>query len=220
MTNIDLNKIEFFKGIDNEKIIADLTKIDYKILKFKKDDIVAFRGDEIKGMYINLKGTLVTEMLKDSGETKKIEELSNGKIMASAFVFGSFNNFPVDIIAKSDVEILYIEKKELLKLLTQDKILLERFLNEISGKAQFLSKNLWESISNKRIDKKLAEYFLNNEKNQIVELNISIKELSEYFNVSRPSLSRVLKELVDNKKIEKIKKGIYKILDRNYLENL
>ncbi|WP_101474140.1 MULTISPECIES: Crp/Fnr family transcriptional regulator [Fusobacterium] len=220
MTNIDLNKIEFFKGIDNEKIIADLTKIDYKILKFKKDDIVAFRGDEIKGMYINLKGTLVTEMLKDSGETKKIEELSNGKIMASAFIFGSFNNFPVDIIAKSDVEILYIEKKELLKLLTQDKILLERFLNEISGKAQFLSKNLWESISNKRIDKKLAEYFLNNEKNQIVELNISIKELSEYFNVSRPSLSRVLKELVDNKKIEKIKKGMYKILDRNYLENL
>ncbi|WP_176837855.1 Crp/Fnr family transcriptional regulator [uncultured Fusobacterium sp.] len=220
MTNIDLNKIEFFKGIDNEKIIADLTKIDYKILKFKKDDIVAFRGDEIKGMYINLKGTLVTEMLKDSGETKKIEELSNGKIMASAFIFGSFNNFPVDIIAKSDVEILYIEKKELLKLLTQDKILFERFLNEISGKAQFLSKNLWESISNKRIDKKLAEYFLNNEKNQIVELNISIKELSEYFNVSRPSLSRVLKELVDNKKIEKIKKGMYKILDRNYLENL
>lgn len=220
MTNIDLNKIEFFKGIDNEKIIADLTKIDYKILKFKKDDIVAFRGDEIKGMYLNLKGTLVTEMLKDSGETKKIEELSNGKIMASAFIFGSFNNFPVDIIAKSDVEILYIEKKELLKLLTQDKILLERFLNEISGKAQFLSKNLWESISNKRIDKKLAEYFLNNEKNQIVELNISIKELSEYFNVSRPSLSRVLKELVDNKKIEKIKKGMYKILDRNYLENL
>lgn len=220
MTNIDLNKIEFFKGIDNEKIIADLTKIDYKILKFKKDDIVAFRGDEIKGMYINLKGTLVTEMLKDSGETKKIEELSNGKIMASAFIFGSFNNFPVDIIAKSDVEILYIEKKELLKLLTQDKILLERFLNEISGKAQFLSKNLWESVSNKRIDKKLAEYFLNNEKNQIVELNISIKELSEYFNVSRPSLSRVLKELVDNKKIEKIKKGMYKILDRNYLENL
>lgn len=220
MTNIDLNKIEFFKGIDNEKIIADLTNIDYKILKFKKDDIVAFRGDEIKGMYINLKGTLVTEMLKDSGETKKIEELSNGKIMASAFIFGSFNNFPVDIIAKSDVEILYIEKKELLKLLTQDKILLERFLNEISGKAQFLSKNLWESISNKRIDKKLAEYFLNNEKNQIVELNISIKELSEYFNVSRPSLSRVLKELVDNKKIEKIKKGMYKILDRNYLENL
>ncbi|QNM14582.1 Crp/Fnr family transcriptional regulator [Fusobacterium hominis] len=220
MTNIDLNKIEFFKGIDNEKIIADLTKIDYKILKFKKDDIVAFRGDEIKGMYINLKGTLVTEMLKDSGETKKIEELSNGKIMASAFIFGSFNNFPVDIIAKSDVEILYIEKKELLKLLTQDKILLERFLNEISGKAQFLSKNLWESISNKRIDKKLAEYFLNNEKNQIVELNISIKELSEYFNVSRPSLSRVLKELVDNKKIEKIKKGMYKILERNYLENL
>ena len=71
-----------------------------------------------------------------------------------------------------------------------------------------------------KVLKLLTSYFLNNEKNQIVELNISIKELSEYFNVSRPSLSRVLKELVDNKKIEKIKKGMYKILDRNYLENL
>ncbi|MEF2601487.1 MAG: Crp/Fnr family transcriptional regulator, partial [Fusobacterium mortiferum] len=44
-----------------DKIIE---KCNYKILNYQKDEYVAFRGDEIKGIYINLQGTLVAEMLK------------------------------------------------------------------------------------------------------------------------------------------------------------
>lgn len=220
MDKIDLKNVELFRGIDPQKLQLDLVGTRYRILKFKKDELVALRGDRIEGIYINLKGEVVTEMLKDNGSSKKIEVLKSGTILAGAFIFGDYNYFPVDIIAKTDVEILYIEKSRFLKLLLKEETVLERFLDEISEKAQFLSINLWKSISNKRIDQKLAEYFLSHEENGEVKLKLSIKELSEFFNVSRPSLSRVLKEFVDSGKIVKVEKGNYRIVDREYLEEL
>ena len=220
MKAIDLNKIELFEGLDLDRIQRELSEIKVKILKYKKGENIALRGDRIKGLYINISGTLVSEMLKENGESKKIEELKSGMILASAFIFGKFNFFPVDLIAKTDVEILYIEKNEFISLLKKDEKIMERFLDEVSEKAQFLSHNLWESISNKKIEQKLAEYILSHEKDGILEMEITIKELSEFFNVSRPSLSRVLKEFTDTGIIERMKRGSYKVLDRDYLESL
>lgn len=220
MKGIDLNKIELFEGLDLDRIQRELSEIKVKILKYKKGENIALRGDRIKGLYINISGTLVSEMLKENGESKKIEELKSGMILASAFIFGKFNFFPVDLIAKTDVEILYLEKKEFISLLKKDEKIMERFLDEVSEKAQFLSHNLWESISNKKIEQKLAEYILSHEKDGILEMEITIKELSEFFNVSRPSLSRVLKEFTDTGIIERMKRGSYKVLDRDYLESL
>lgn len=220
MKGIDLNKIVLFEGLDLDRIQRELSEIKVKILKYKKGENIALRGDRIKGLYINISGTLVSEMLKENGESKKIEELKSGMILASAFIFGKFNFFPVDLIAKTDVEILYLEKKAFISLLKKDEKIMERFLDEVSEKAQFLSHNLWESISNKKIEQKLAEYILSHEKNGILEMEITIKELSEFFNVSRPSLSRVLKEFTDTGIIERMKRGSYKVLDRDYLESL
>ena len=58
---------------------------------------------------------------------------------------------------------------------------------------------------------------LKNEKDGIIIFNNSIKELSEYFNVSRPSLSRVIKNIIEEGVIERIEKGKYKILSREKL---
>ena len=89
--------------------------------------------------------------------------------------------------------------------------------DEISNKAQFLSKNLWESLSNKTINQKLVEYILKNEKDGVFIFDRSIKDLAEYFNVSRPSLSRVIKKFIEDKVIEKLEKGKYKILSKEKL---
>lgn len=148
---------------------------------------------------------------------KKIEELGKGRIVASAFIFGNVNKFPIDLVAKSKVKVLFIEKNEVVELLKSNSKILKIFLDEISNKAQFLSKNLWESLSNKTINQKLVEYMLKNEKDGIIIFNNSIKELSEYFNVSRPSLSRVIKNIIEEGVIERVEKGKYKILSREKL---
>lgn len=220
MEKIKLEEIKIFKKLNLDILWMQLNSIETKILKYNKGDVIAFRGEKIKGLYINLKGNVYAEMLKDNGEIKKIEEIKSGEILASAFIFGKQNYFPVDIVAKTNVEILYIEKKELLKLLKENEEFLLKFLDEISNKAQFLSKNLWESVSKKNIEQKIAAYLLEKEDNNMVELKITLNELSEYFNVTRPSLSRVLNQLIEEKIISRVKKGVYKIEDRGYLESL
>lgn len=213
-----INQTDLFKGVE-EKIFKELIEsIGSKLINFKKDEYVAFRGDIINGIYINLEGVLVAEMLRENGNIKKVEELRNGKIIASAFVFGNVNRFPVDLVAKSDIKILFIPKKELTKLLGNSEQILINFVDEISNKAQFLSKNLWESLASKTINQKLSEYILENEKNGIFILQISIKELAEYFNISRPSLSRVMKNFIEDGLLEKLEKGKYRILLRERLE--
>lgn len=220
MDKLELEKIELFNGLNLEELEQQLSNINMKILKYKKGDVIAFRDEVINGLYINFFGEVSTEMLKDNGESKKIEEIKSGKILAAAFIFGEYNYFPVDIIAKTDVEILYIEKKELLNLLVTNKKLLVKFLDEISEKAQFLSKNLWESVAKKSIEQKFANYLLVNEKNNLVELKITLTELAEYFNVTRPSLSRVINQMIEEKILLRVRKGVYKIENKNYLKSL
>lgn len=215
-----IKETDFFKKLEEREFINIIENCKYKIMTYSKDEYIAFRGDKIGGLYINLEGSLVAEMLKEDGNIKKIEELKNGKIIASAFIFGDINRFPVDLVAKSNIKLLFIEKCELINILQNNLNLLVNFLDEISNKAQFLSKNLWESLSNKTINRKLAEFILEREENGIFILEGSVKELSEYFNVSRPSLSRVIKFFIENNYIEKLEKGRYRVISIDKLRGI
>lgn len=220
MKSSSIQNIDLFKNLTEIKNFKVLEGINYQILSYKKNEYVAFRGDLIKGLYVNIEGNLVAEMSKENGNIKKIEELRNGTIIASAFIFGKNNKFPVDLIAQTDVKILFVEKEELVKLLLSNSEILVNLLDDISNKAQFLSKNLWESVSNKTISEKLSKYILKNEREGVVILDKTIKELAEYFNVSRPSLSRSMKILVDQGVIERVEKGRYRVIDREKLKKI
>lgn len=215
-----IERTELFEEISKKRVEELLKRIKYSILRFKAGEHIAFRGDEIRGAYISLTGELVAEMLKENGDAKRIEEFKSGKLIASAFIFGEINIFPVDLIAKSDVSILFIDKKQLIELFELERAILVKFLDEVSEKAQFLSRNLWESISNKTINKKLAEYIFENTIDDIFTLERSVKELAEYFNVSRPSLSRVIKQFIESGILEKIEKGKYRVVSEEELEKI
>lgn len=212
-----LRKLELFYDIDEKELESYFEDIKYEVKTYECNENVAFRGDEIKGLYANLEGILVTEMLKESGEVKKIEELGSYSLIATAFIFGKMNRFPVDLMSKTTTTIFFIEKKELIKLMKKDDRIMEKFLNDISSKAQFLSNHLWNNFANKTIGEKLGKYILENSSNGIFYQKVSVKELAEYFNVSRPSLSRVIKVFLEENIIEKVEKGKYKILDMERL---
>lgn len=193
-----LVKFKLFKEIDEKELTELFQKIKYEIKKFKKSDIVFFREEKVDGLFIILKGVLSAEMLKDNGDIQKIENLSGGDIIGSAFIFGNENNLPVDLIVLEEGELLHIDKNNLLKSFNTNEKFLINFLNEISDKTQFLSNKVWKSFNNKTIKEKALDYILENTENNRVIFRHSIKELAELFGVSRPSLSRVISEFVEN----------------------
>ena len=112
-----LKETVVFNNIDEDIIKDILEKTKYEIKKYSPNESIAFRGDEVKGLYIILKGTLITEMLTEEGNVIKIEELVPSDVIASAFIFGKNNSFPVDLTAKDEAEIFFVKRKEFLKLL-------------------------------------------------------------------------------------------------------
>lgn len=214
-----LTENTLFRGMDPGEIKVSLKEVEYRVLKYSKDETVAFRGDEIKGLYINLGGELVAEMMKASGEVKKIEDIEGNQIIASAFIFGGKNNFPVDLVCKSSCELFFISKEELLTLISRDRRILENILDEVSNKAQFLSMKVWSSFSNKTIPEKLVNYILKNKREDRITFKPSLKEVANLFSVARPSLSRVVSEFVDEGILEKSEgRNTYRIVDIELLK--
>ena len=212
-----LKETVVFNNIDEDIIKNILEKNKYEIKKYSPNESIAFRGDEVRGLYIILKGTLTTEMLTEEGNVIKIEELVPSDVIASAFVFGKKNSFPVDLSAKSKAEILFVERKEFLKILFSKEKILENFLNEVSNKTQLLTSKIWNSFNNKTIKKKFCDYVKKNQKNNLFSIQ-NLGALAEYFGVERPSLSRVLSDLVKDEKLERIGRNKYKILDKDFFE--
>lgn len=89
-------------------------------------------------------------------------------------------------------------------------------MNSISNKAQFLSKKVWDNFNNKTIEEKLNSYIKENMTGGFITLKVSIKELAEQFQVTRPSLSRALGNYVKDGILEKIDRYKYKILNKDY----
>ena len=206
-----------FKGLTSEEIKDILGKIRYETKSYKNKENIAFRGDKINGLNIIIKGSISTEMLAKDGNIRKIEKLEESDVLASAFIFGTNNFYPVDLVAENKVEILNISRENFLKILSLENRILENFLNEISNKTQFLSAKIWSSVNNKTIGEKFSEFIKNKQKNNELKID-NLQDLADSFGVARPSLSRVLREYIEEKKLERIGRNRYKILDKDFFE--
>jgi CRP-like cAMP-binding protein len=159
-------------------------------------------------------------MVDYAGRVIKIEDIPAPIAIASAFIFGSRNRFPVNVIAISDGELFLIEKQYFLELLMRNDIILVNFLDMISNRSQFLSEKI-KFLNFKTIKGKLAHYLLQKagkEKSSVV-LEMTQNELADYFGVARPSVGRVLGELEEEGYIEAKGKNI-KIIDKDGLADL
>lgn len=189
-----------------------------KTLNFLKGESIFFRGEEVKGLHILRKGTAVAEMLKENGEVNQVEEIREQQFLATAFIFGEKPYYPVDLRAKTDCVISYIPKKELLEIFQTSPETLELFMNDISNKAQFLSQRLWSKFQYKSIGSKLNQYLLEHEVEGVCKFERSLKEMSEFFGVTRPSLSRVLGQYVEQGILKRLARNTYEIIQREVLE--
>ena len=191
-----LTRSPLFKGLETGEIEEILRKIPHKIKKYDPGTVIAQSGEPVEWLILVADGTVKGEMVDYAGRVIKIEEIAAPRALASAFMFGSKNRFPVDVISLTDTELLMISKNDLLKLLKANERILVNFLNMIANRSQFLSEKI-KFLSFKTIKGKLAHYILQKagEDKISVELDKTQNDLADFFGVARPSVSRVLGEL-------------------------
>jgi CRP/FNR family transcriptional regulator, dissimilatory nitrate respiration regulator len=209
-----------FIGLTIGEIESAVSATPYRIRKYRTGTIISHSGDPVSSFILVLSGMVKGEMVDYSGRIIKIEDIPATRAVAAAFIFGSRNIFPVNVVAVTDCELLMIDKDDFLGFLKYNERILANFLDMISNRSQFLSEKI-KFLNFKTIRGKLAQYILQTsgtEKSEIT-LPMTQNEMAEYFGVTRPSIARVVSELEHEGII--ITKGKHlKILDIKRLKEL
>lgn len=209
-----------FKGMSAGAIEEILSAVPCRIRKFKAGALISQSGEPVNSLMIVTSGTVKGEMVDDAGRVIKIEDIPAPGALATAFIFGNRNRFPVNVIAISDGEILSIDKTDFLKLLMRNDIILVNFLNMISNRSQFLSEKI-KFLNFKTIKGKLAHFILQKAEDgrSAIILGMTQNDLADFFGVARPSVSRAIGELEQEGYIAAAGKSI-RILNKKGLSGL
>ncbi|MBA4407792.1 MAG: Crp/Fnr family transcriptional regulator [Bacteroidota bacterium] len=209
-----------FRGISPDDLRELFSRILYQVKTYQKNDLITIGGEICDRLLIIQQGSVKAEMTDYSGKTIKIEDLAAPWPLATAFLFGKENRFPVTVSATSEVEMVSIPKPEFVKLLQMNSLILNNYLNTISSRAQFLSQKL-KFLSFKTIRQKIAHFLLEKagDRLQTVEIMQTQGQLAEMFGVTRPSLARTLSEMSQEGLIE-IDRRTIKIPDKNRMNQL
>lgn len=215
-----LQQAQIFKGLTIDEIETILGSVPCKVRKFRAGSLLAQQGDQVNSFIIVMSGLVKGEMVDFAGRVIKIEDIPASGALASAFIFGNRNRFPVNVIAQSDGELLVIEKNAFLSLLMRNDRILTNFLDLISNRSQFLSEKI-KFLNFKTIKGKLAHYILQSagSSGNSVTFGMTQSELADYFGVARPSIARALGDMEEEGIIEASGKHI-KIVNRKKLSDL
>jgi len=214
-----LIKCVLFKGLKQGEILNILNKINYTITPYNKGDVIAIEGDQCNSVGIILKGTVEIQKLFPSGQVTTINNFHEGNIFGESLVFTDKHTYPATISAMEYSEIMFIERKDIIKLAMLNATVLTNFVAILSKRILMLNDRI-STLSQDSIRKKIASYLLaehRKQKNYTITVPYSRKKMAELLNVPRPSLSRELIKMKDENLIDFDKNEI-KIMNIDLLE--
>jgi len=186
-----------FEGMKISELNKILEQSHFRINEYVKGELVARAGDPVIFMRIVIEGSVKGEMVDFAGKVIKIEDILPPRPLAAAFLFGSQNQYPVNIIANDATRLLSVPKDSFLHMMQNNVRVLENFLHAVSSRGQFLSGKI-RFLSFSTIKGKIAQYLLdlsNRQNSNTFSLPLSQAQLSELFGVTRPSIGRAMGEM-------------------------
>ena len=214
-----LSKSVIFNSIDKDTIEVLINSVFYSINSFNKDDIISIEGDDCTNLAIILSGSVEIHKPFPSGKIVTINNFQAGNVFGEAILFSESHKYPANVIASSDSKIMYISKCEIIKLMTLNDIILNNFLSVLSNRILMLNDRI-TNLSLDTIRKKVANIILLEHRKQnkdIIVLPFCRRKMAEMLNIPRPSLSRELSKMKEDKIIN-FNKNRIQILDLDLLE--
>lgn len=196
---MELNKIPFFYNVDNTK----LNKVLYTIKSYTKNQTIYTQDYPCKTMDIVLSGNLIAYSVSLKGSESVVFEFNKNSVIGANLLFGNSNNYPMSIYCIENCKILHIKKSEI-ELLLKDPTFMMNFIKIISLNSQGMNKKI-AMYTQKNLRENLWDYLHSlsiKQNSKTVTLDITKKQLADYFSVQRPSLFRELKKMKDEGLIE------------------
>lgn len=187
-----LSRCPLFRGLDTGELTRMLAPLRGGVRQFHQGARIAFRGDAYRELWIILSGYVNGEFRSFSGKVLKLETMHAPEAIATAVLFSTHSQLPVDLSAASDAEILAIPRKLVVDLFRREERILLNYLTDMGDRLSLLADKL-RFVQFSTIRQKIAGYLLDLSMGQhstSVTIRQTKESLAEVFGVTRPSLSR------------------------------
>lgn len=189
-----LKSCRLFTNLHEGQIAHLLNVLGAKTITYKRDATIAIEGDKCDRLGIVLDGKIDLQNILPSGKVVTLIQFGPGEVFGEALIFSKQTEYPVTILSATASTIMFIEKKEVVFLLTHHPILLENFLGLLSDKLFLMNKKV-KVLALETIRQKISDFILKEYKKQKklkLDIPFSRKEMAELMSLQRPSLSREL----------------------------
>lgn len=160
-------------------------------------------GDAVQSLMVLAAGRVETRMGGDEREVV-MDRLAAPCLLAPAFLFASVGTLPVDVMAIEECTVWTLNREGFVRFMAAHPDVMRRFLRMISDRSRFLSEKV-RTFAIKGLRNRVLDYL------SLHGVITSVAATAEQLGVARPSLSRVLSEMVEegiikysNKKYSKI----------------
>lgn len=225
---VNLHQCPLFADLEQAEVARMLAALPYGVHEYAAGEVVMLRGDSYESLRILLSGSVTAEMQSIAGKTMRMETLQAPELLASAVLFATRNRSPVTVTATSKSEVISFSRETVLELCRRYRPVLKALLSDVGNRLVFLAERMRLSQFTS-IRQKLAIHLLERCYEQggeepadgsVVRLSGNRRQMAELFGVTRPALSRVLSELVDDEVIATGDHDAITLLDCERLEEL
>ena len=198
MDMLELKALPLFASLSDGEL-EELLAAPHRRYEYKSGKTIMNAGDAVQSLVVLTAGRVETRMGGDEREVV-MERLAAPCLLAPAFLFATDNTIPVDVIAIEDSVLWTINREGLVHFLTAHPKALSQFIRSVSDRCRFLSEKV-RTFAIKGLRNRVLDYLQSH--GPITQVAATAESLG----VARPSLSRVLAEMVaegiikfDNKK--------------------
>lgn len=161
------------------------------------------QGDPCRALMVLVEGQAESRMMGEEGRELLVDRLKAPMLLAPAFLFATPNIIPVEVTAVTDCIVWHINREAFFEFMQQEPSVLHAFLEELSAKGHFLSGKM-RSFAVNGLRNRILEYL---ETNGSIT---SVADVAQQLGATRPSLSRVLSDMLDEGLVVKDTKGYSK----------
>lgn len=220
-----LKKSPLLKGIDYDGINILITCMSPSVIEYKKGDVVAMAGEPLNGVGMVLDGECAICRDDALGIRHIITTAKPGNLFGETAVFSKEQLWPATVYADTDSTVLFLEPDVITGRCSENcidhNILIQNMLQILSEKALMLNRKIMY-LTTGSLRAKISRYIIEQWQRSgqlTLQLPYDRSDLAEFLNVTRPSLSREIGRL-KNEKIIDYYKSTFKILDLERLKLL
>lgn len=213
-----LTKTNLLSNINENELLSMFMCLKPSIKFFQKNEIAAIEGDEMNGIGIVLSGCMIIS--KDSFDGSRIimKKVFSSEMFGEIAAFSEKGTWPATVVAQQDSVVMFMAPGKILrncnKMCMSHTTLMYNMLKIVSDKAIDLNKKI-EFLSVKSIREKICKYLLeqyHTQKSTTLFLDMNRNEMSDFLNVTRPSLSREMSAMKSEGLIDYYRSSV-KLLD-------